>query len=228
VSGDPDAAVLRQLVVQQADVAAPASVQLIPGGNRVADQVTLDLCNGRFASEAARTARLQVAETDDQGNASLSTEAVLYQSPDAAARAFTELAGVVAHCPAAPVPGVNGGPSLETQFNAPPDGSWPQTPTVDRLAYDFVATDGQGQSQHSVAVYLHRGRVFLGLYFPQPAGDQPPVAGTSTIPGIVSFFASRLAALPNPVVDRAVPGVSLSSAHVGPDTTRARSALPAQ
>ena len=51
--------VLAQLVVTQADVPPDVSVQLIPGGNQVVGEATLDLCSGNFPSESKRTARLQ-------------------------------------------------------------------------------------------------------------------------------------------------------------------------
>ncbi|MBV8305089.1 MAG: hypothetical protein JOZ04_12830 [Acidimicrobiia bacterium] len=207
---DPDQALLRRLVVQQADVAPSQSVVLIPGGNLVVGQATLDLCNGTFPSESTRTARLQVAEADAQGNGVLSTEAVLYQSPAATAKGFDELKAAAAKCPSSPVAGSNGEPAVRTTFRSRPDGSWPQTPTVDRLAYDFVMTDNSGQTQHTVAVYLRRGRALLGLYFFTPEGAQPPVAGKTAIPDIVGLFAARLAALPAADVNRTVPASSLS------------------
>jgi len=209
-SADPDNALLRGLVVQQSDVAATESVVLIPGGNLVAGQVTLDLCNGTFPSESTRTARLQIAEGDAQGNGVLSTEAVLYQSAAATTKAFDELKQAAAKCPSSPVQGANGEPTVKTTFKARPDGSWPQTPTVDRQAYDFVTTDGSGQTQHTIAVYLRRGRALLGVYFPAPDDPQPPVAGKTSIPDIVSLFASRLAALPPEAVNRTVPGITFS------------------
>jgi len=210
VSADPDQSLLRGLVVRQADVGAAQSVVLIPGGNLVAGQVTLDLCNGSFPSESTRTARLQVVEGDSQGNGVLSTEAVLYQSTKATAKAFDELKQAAAKCPSSLVPGVNGDPAARTTFRSPPDGSWPKTPTVDRLAYDFDTTDQSGQTQHTIAVYLRRGRVLLGVYFFAPEGAQPPVGGTTSIPDIVSLFASRLAALPPAAANRTVPATSLS------------------
>jgi hypothetical protein len=209
-SADPDTAVLRGLVIQQSDVAGTQPVVLIPGGNLVAGQVTLDLCNGTFPSESSRTARLQIAEGDAQGNGVLSTEAVLYQSAAATAKAFEELKQAAAKCPSSPVPGANGAPTVRTTFKSRPDGSWPQTPTVDRLAYDFVATDESGQTQHTIAVYLRRGRVLLGIYFLAPDDPQPPVAGKTSIPDIVTLFASRLAALPPAAVSRTVPGLTFS------------------
>jgi hypothetical protein len=50
----------------------------------------------------------------------------------------------------------------------------------------------------------------LGVYFPAPDDSQPPVAGKTSIPDIVSLFASRLAALPPEAVNRTVPGITFS------------------
>jgi hypothetical protein len=202
VSPDPDQSVLDQVVAHQADVTGTNAVGLIPAGDQVAGQTTLDLCNGTFPSEVLRTARRQVAVADDQGNVSFSTEAVLYQTPDAAAQAFAELKSVAAKCPSTPVQSQVGEPTVKTTFNPTPDGSWPQTASVDRLAYDFVSTDDQGQTHHAIAVYLRRGRVLMGLYFQQPDGPQPSIGGQTSFPGIVTVFANRLAQLPADVINR--------------------------
>ena len=61
-------------------------------------------------------------------------------------------------------------PTSTTHFNAAPDANWPATATVDRVAFDMVTTDVAGDTNHSVAVYLRRGRVLLGLYFHSPDG----------------------------------------------------------
>jgi hypothetical protein len=184
---DPSGSVLAQLVVTQADVPPEVSVQLIPGGNQVVGQATLDLCSGDFPSESKRKARLQVSAVDDLGRPNLSTEAVLYKDEAATAQGFAELRSVAAKC-------------TEDTMKPPPDGSWPAVPTVERQAYDFISSAG-GQPQHSVAVYLRRGRVLMGVYFPQPDGDQSPVMGKTTIPDIVTVFANRIAALPASVVN---------------------------
>ena len=65
---------------------------------------------------------------------------------------------------------------------------------------DLTTTDESGQTTHSIAVYLQRGRALLGVYFSQADGAQAAVAGQTTIPGIVGVFAARLAALPVSVV----------------------------
>ena len=207
-SNDPDASVLGGIDVAQADVPGGFTVTLINGGNLVAGQVTLDLCNGTFASEALRTARRQVDLSDSASTTWLSTEAVLYGSAADTAQAFTELKARAAKCPSGylpPTPGEDGIPNSKTTFNGPPDGSWPTVPGVDRLAYDFTTVDTQGNTTRSVAVYLRRGRALLGVYFSSPLGTQPSVAGKTTVEGIVGVFEQRLAALPTSVVDRTVP-----------------------
>jgi hypothetical protein len=198
---DPSASALSGLVVGQADVASTVIVARIPGGGQVSGEATLDLCNGTFPSESLRTARLQVAALDAQGNASLSTEAVLYSNPAATAQAFAELKATAAKCPASPVVSPVGEPTTTTHFNAAPDAAWPQTATVERAAFDFVATDQSGQAQHSIAVYLRRGRALMGVYFSQPDGPQIAVGGQTTIAGIVNLFATRMANLPASVVN---------------------------
>ena len=197
---DPSAAALASLVLRQADVPSTVLVQTIDGGDQVAGQPTLDLCNGTFPSEALRTARLQVAAYNGQATTLLSTEAVLYKNAAATAQAFTELKSVAANCPSTPVVSPVGEPTVITHFNAAPDGAWAQTPTVTRQAYDFVGTDEIGTTQHSVAVYLRRGRVLMGVYFSQPDSPQVTVAGQSSIEKIAGVFAARIAALPSSVV----------------------------
>lgn len=196
---DPSAPALSTLIVRPPDVTSPFTVTLVPGGNGLS-RATLDLCNGTFASESRRTARLQDAVIDDQGDPGLSTEAVLYDDSSAATQAFGELKAVAAACPSTPVDSPVGEPTVITTFKPAPDGSWPQTPTVARMAFDFTTTDDSGAMTHSIAVYLQRGRALVGVYFFQPDGPQAAVAGQTTVPGIVGVFAGRLAALPTSVV----------------------------
>jgi hypothetical protein len=202
VSGDPDASVLQGLVVRQRDVPTANRVQLLDGGNQVTGQVTLDLCNGTYPSEALRSARLQVVEYDGNGAGVLSTEAVLYRHGDGAAQAMREVARVAADCPGQPVVSPVGEPTVTTRFQAAPDGSWPDVAGVQRLAFAFTTADSLGVTERHIAVYLHRGRVLEGVYFPSPDGAQPAVEGQTTIAGIVHIFEQRIAALPASVVNR--------------------------
>ena len=196
VSNDPSAPFLQRLVVRQPDVPADNRVQLLDGGNQVSGQTTLDLCNGRFPSEALRSARLQVVEYDGGGAGVLSTEAVLYRHTADAAQAMREVRSVAAACPAHPVVSPVGEPTVTTRFQAAPDRGWASVAGVERLAFAFTTTDSLGLTEAHVAVYLHRGRVLEGVYFPSPAGTQPAVDGQTSIAAIVDVFAKRIAALP--------------------------------
>jgi hypothetical protein len=192
---DPSANALGTLVVKPEDVPTSAEVVIFPGGIGL-DQPTLDLCNGSYPSESKRTARIQDAVLDARGNGFLSTEAVLYADSGGTTQGFAELESIVAACPRTPL----GQPPAVTTFGARPDANWPQVPTVNRRAYDFTVDNSAGERSRTVAVYLQRGRVLLGLYFYQPDGPQMPVGGQTTIEGIVGVFAGRVAALPTSVV----------------------------
>jgi hypothetical protein len=195
---DPSASALEDLIVTPDDVPANADVVVFPGGIGL-DQPTLDLCNGRYPSESRRTARFQDAVLDAQGTLVFSTEAVLYGDSGGTTQAFAELQQVVGACPNGPVQGPAGGSAVTTRFSAAPDTNWAQTPGVNRRAYDLTSDDGTGP-RRTVAVYLQRGRVLLGVYFAKPEGAQMPVDGQTTIEGIVGVFAKRLAGLPTSVV----------------------------
>jgi hypothetical protein len=196
LSSDPSAPFLQRLVVRQIDVPSGNTVQLLDGGNQVTGQTTLDLCNGTYPSEALRSARLQVVEYDGGGAGVLSTEAVLYRHGSDAAQAMNEIRSVAAGCPNRPVVSPVGEPTVTTRFQAAPDSSWPHEPGVARQAYAFTTTDSLGVTDTHIAVYLQRGRVLEGVYFPAPAGTQPAVDGQTTIAGIAQVFEQRIADLP--------------------------------
>ena len=190
------------MIVRESDLSSTACVAVIDNGDEVDGTVTLDLCNGTFASESLRAGRLQVIAFDSQGTIGLSTEAVIYQSPAATAQAFDELVSVAAKCPSTPVRSPSGGSSVTTVFDPAPDGAWPKVATVDRLAYRFTSTDAQTNvSSKSIVVYLKRGRALLGLYFPNPAFTMATIAGQNTVQGIVNVFETRLAQLPDSAVN---------------------------
>jgi hypothetical protein len=198
-STDPSTTALSSVVVRQADVARSVTVALLPGGAGLG-RPTMDLCNGTFPSEARRTARLQNVAIDGTGEPTLSTEAVLYAGSGGATQALSEVKAVAAACPPTPVASPVDDPTVITTLGPPPDGDWPQTPSVSRVAFDVTTDDGADPPTHSLAVYLQRGRALLGVYFFQPDAPQAVVAGQTTVGGIVGVFASRLAALPTSVV----------------------------
>ena len=136
----PVSNVLDRLVLQQSDVPLGDRVIALDRGADLT-VATLDLCNGTYPSEKLRVARRQVVLVDELGLSQLSTEAVLYGKPADGVQAFRELRTVAAHCPANPVKSPVGEDTTTTKFRTAPDGSWPRTPTVERLAFDFDSTD---------------------------------------------------------------------------------------
>jgi hypothetical protein len=184
-SPDSSASLLLALSVRSRDVDADHVVAPVPNGNGVAGQRTLDLCQGTFTSEDNRTARVQVAELDSSGSPVFSTEAVLYDSAKSTALAFTELRTVAGQC--------TGGSGEKVTPGA--DDGWAQTATVQRLAYDIVTPGPTGPADHSIAVFLRRERLLVGLYFYQPQDPQPPIAGKTTMADIVTLFSERIAGL---------------------------------
>jgi len=200
-SSDTDA--LSHVILQQSDVGSNLTVVLLPNGDQVQGQPTLDLCNGTYATESLRAARLQDVAQDTNGTTVFSTEAVVYANAADSARAFSELKTVAAKCPHNPVVSPVGEPTVTTHFDAAPDARWPAPPAgVNRLAFSFTVTDQQGHAIPSLAVYLRRGPALIGVYFSQPNVTQPAIAGQTSIPGIVNVFATRLAQLPQSTVNR--------------------------
>ena len=194
---------LSGLLVQPRETTSALSVHLLPGGDQVAGQPTLDLCNGTFPSESLRVARLQDVALDASGAVVLSTEAVLYRNAAATKQAFQELRGIAASCPKGPVTSPVGGSTFATTFHQSPDRAWPKTPSVEREAFSLTMTDQKGAGADSVAVYLRRGRVLLGVYFSKPNGEQPPIDGHTKLADIVGSFATRIAQLPEGFVSDA-------------------------
>jgi hypothetical protein len=75
--------------------------QLIPGGDKVQGQVTLDACGAAFTSEGHRVARRQVRVLTAAGQGvGVSNEVVMYDSPTSAAVAVTQWQSALTHCPA--------------------------------------------------------------------------------------------------------------------------------
>ena len=126
----------------------------------------------------------------------LSTEGVLYNKGASVTEAFEELRTIAGRCPNEPVTSPVGEATVTTVFNPAPDSAWSRVSGVDRIAFDFTTTDSTGNKSRHVAVYLRRGRLLLGIYFFDPTGPQEPVAGQTTIPGIVHLFEERVAAVP--------------------------------
>jgi hypothetical protein len=193
-SADPQ--ILATVGLGPSDVGPGYEVSLLDEGDQLT-QPTLDFCGLRFASEADREARRQVAATDSTGLADLSTEAVLYRDQAGAAQAMGELRGMRGRCPSGPVqsPAI-GEPSLVWRVRDASTDGWSSPGAMDRVALDVTVGRPGDDPIHQVVVYLRRGRLLLGVYFGSADGPQVEVRGISTISGTIDLFQQRVAALP--------------------------------
>jgi hypothetical protein len=194
----PDAgATLDSVGLQPDDAATGYDYAPYQGGDQVRGQVSLDVCSQRFSSESLRVARHQVGIRDTKGKGVVSTEALLYRDPAAAAQAMGEIQQAVAACPSTPTKSaVAGAPALSYQVNAPPDEGWQRVAGVDRLAFDMTASDESGHTVRIVTIFLRRARLLLGIYLQQPEQASQALTNHPSVENLTSRFASEIAALP--------------------------------
>jgi hypothetical protein len=81
---------LRSIVLRPSQLGSGFRERLLPYGNRVRGQVTLDLCGQTFASESLRRQRLQFVYAAPSSKTEVSNEVVRY-APGGAAQAYAEL-----------------------------------------------------------------------------------------------------------------------------------------
>jgi hypothetical protein len=133
------------------------------GGNKVAGQVTMNLCGTGYPSEQLRTTRLQLNYAKRGSTLGISNEVVTYRA-DGAAQAIREASRRAATCPHHPVDtGVKGLPKLTFTLTRVSD------PNLLKgyLAVHVVVTGtikGKRVRQDSYAVYQRRGEVLSGIY----------------------------------------------------------------
>jgi len=141
----------------------------VPDGDLTDNPSLAGICGGTFASEAARTAKFPVVGLDPESTPGVVSEAISYDSADAAAAALTELRAAFATCPAE-----------DRTIVDPP-------PRVDGLAADAVVVEYElaGGTRQQLIVQA-RGAVVSVLLGEDPA----PTALAA------QHIAGRLAALP--------------------------------
>jgi hypothetical protein len=163
-----DDQLVASLVIPAAGLGAGTTSAPLPGGDQVAGEVTLDVCGGKFPSEALRTARRQV-QYAVRGKPAASQEVVTYRT-GGVAQAMREVGHAIATCPhhpvASPVAGVP--PLTYTLTRLPHRAPWPAT----TQAYRVQATDGH-QVQVSIGIFMWNGHVFTGIYGPADASGGP-------------------------------------------------------
>ena len=139
------------------------TMHMLPQGNLVKNQVSLDLCDFRFASERLRTHRLQMAYLHAGRVPQVSNEVVSYK-PGGARHALGELAGAYASCPAHPTVGpVQGAAPTRHRLIrvVVPHLSAPYLAVVDRAT---ATIQGKWRAWTGVAIYQIRGNVLSAVY----------------------------------------------------------------
>jgi len=152
----------------------------------VAHQVTLDVCNADFPSEAQRTARYQQIARAPGDTRIVSNENVTYDSEASATQALAEVRAAVEDCPRdmflhSKVAGV---PPLRFQLQLVADDQLGEV-TPDHVALAGSVSDQSGKTQPTVELFQRRGNVMVGVYG----------RDLQTIKSFVGTIAKRLAGL---------------------------------
>jgi hypothetical protein len=150
---------VNSLVLKPAQIGPGYGAHLIPGGNKVVDQVTLDLCKTHYATEALRVRRIQLAYVKSGTAVRMSNEVVRYRA-GGAAKAMTEMRSAIAHCPTHPIAAPEAGLGLITYrlTRLRPAGLLPGAIAL------RVRAKASGGSYDTVAIYQTRGDVLSGVY----------------------------------------------------------------
>lgn len=162
-------ALLADVSMRRGDVPGTARVALLPGGDAVVGQVTLDACERRYPSEQLRVARHQILGFDAAGHAILSNENVIYNTAAGATQALRELRTGIATCPPNEfVPSILANqPPIRSRFT-PISANSTTGLLPDRVAVRMDLQAQSGDSQTSYAVYQRRGRILVAVYGPEP------------------------------------------------------------
>ena len=95
---------MASIALKNTDLAHGYSLHLVPGGNKVAGQVTLDNCGYDFTTEAHRVARRQYRMLDSaSADTGLEIELVAYDTAAYAAKAVAQWHTAATTCPDKPV-----------------------------------------------------------------------------------------------------------------------------
>ena len=151
--------------MKDADLPEGVTFELIPGGDEVAGQVTLDMCGVEFPSEALRVARHQRIARDSADELIINNENVRYRDADAAAQGLAELRAAIAQCdPDAFIEStVSGVPPLKYRIQEiAPDRL--SSLSADRVAITADVTSQEGETVTYTLIYQRRGALLVGTF----------------------------------------------------------------
>jgi hypothetical protein len=149
------------------DVVLPEGLrfELLPGGDEITGQVTLDMCGVVFPSEGLRLARYQRAARKPDGESVINNENVIYRTAGDATQALNELRAAISGCNQDEfIPStVQGVPPLRYRLQ-------PIAPNLlTALAGDHVAVTAevssqQGETRQYALIYQRRGAILVGTF----------------------------------------------------------------
>jgi hypothetical protein len=185
--------VLESVALRASDLNSGYTVELIPDGDQVAGQVTLDNCGYNFTTEAHRVARRQYDVLEGSNDTGLMNELVAYDTPAQAAKALAQWHAAAAHCPhttihskVAAVP-----PMIEKILRDQRD-----LPGLPSSPNEFTVMSGKVQGQgtlYDLAILQVRGRFLDNIYL---NSDRPfTTRETDVAAGLAVTTGKRLATL---------------------------------
>lgn len=187
------AQLVEQVVLTTDDVGDGYQVKLIPGGDQVVGQVTLDYCGFTFTSEAHRVARRQVEVLTTAGDPTgISNEVVAYDTAADAAKAMAEFRNAVKTCPLGVYrnSSVLGEPDM--RFDVSKLSTSAALPVADNaIGVATVRAKGQTGQIYSRLVLQLSGTVLDATYL---NGDTPLTADDiAGVDGLAGLTGSRMA-----------------------------------
>jgi hypothetical protein len=153
---------LSKLVLSARQVGPGYKLTSFPRGSMFIGEATLDLCAGTFASEALRTARLQVRYSHTGSGVDVSNEVVRYAG-GGAKEALREVGAVARSCAAKPKVVQRGTVTETYRISALKDPKLPKGAIVVKLQIT-LQQGKQRQTQTGVAVYQVKGNTLSGVY----------------------------------------------------------------
>ncbi len=184
---------LERIALRDSDLASGYKLRLIPDGDEVRDEVTLDNCGFDFTTEAHRVARRQyVVLNSTSGDTGLSNELVAYDSPAQAAKAITQWHTSAATCPHTPVISkVDGVPDLLMKVIQSKRDLTTLPATTNAITVESGTAAGQGTLYNASILQAH-GRFLDIIYlnsdrpFTRPELDVSAQLATATGQRLIS------------------------------------------
>jgi hypothetical protein len=155
---------LEQIALHAGDLATGFKLQLMPGGDKVDGQVTLDNCGFDFTTETHRVARRQYNVLASSADTGLSNELVAYDTPAQAAEAVTQWHTSAATCPHTPVHStVSGEPDLLMKITQNKLDVATLPAATNALTVESGTAAGQG-TLYNVSILQVHGRYLDAMY----------------------------------------------------------------